>query len=150
MAGDPGVPHDAGVAEARERVRVNRELELEDRHDRGLAEQVLRSELGEANFTQGKRMLEQHLAKLPAHERMRIQNATTRDGTPALSDPTTLKALANEALGPMPRTRAAAETEIAEMKTLMANRKSKYWQGNDSDRLQLRYRQLLSATQGSK
>jgi len=137
-----GVSHDAGVAEARERVEINRELEQSDQKDAALAEKALQQEFGTADFETGRRMLTQYLASLPPAERGRIERATTKEGARALHDPTTLKALARRALGPMPTSREAANAEIAAARKRMRT-DAKGWFADD--RAQLRYRALLRA-----
>src|SRR5437016_49847 len=104
MAGDQGKMHDAGVAEARERVALNRALDREEIADKAVAEAQLLQEVGLENFTTGKEVLMQYLGSLPAAERARIETGTTKDGVPFLQDPTTLRALTNKALGEWPRT----------------------------------------------
>lgn len=129
---------DPAVAAAQERVQLHREGELNDRIDAGLAEQVLRSELDEADFHQGKRVL----AGLPTAERAQLERATLKDGSRAIHDPVTLKAVVLRALGPMPTTLEAIDAELEASRKRMADPRSGWFA---DDKAQLRYRILLRA-----
>lgn len=128
---DNGTPHDAGVAEAVERVKLGREVEAEDRLDTGLAERALQSELGD-DYEQARRMLQQHVRGMSQSELAQLDPDTFRD-------PDALRALGERALGPLPQDRAGQEAEIAEARRRMASDKTWY----QDDRAQLRYRRLL-------
>ena len=142
----PGVPHDAGVAAARERAAAYRESELSDAADKALAERALLVELGTADFVQGRRMLAKHLADMPADKRARIEQATVAGGVFALHDPTILKALGVQALGPLPTSAEEVEREIVAARKRMRDEPRSWFA---DDRAQLRYRTLPNAL-GSK
>lgn len=128
------------VAAAIEVNKLIRDAEHEDRVDRTAAEMLLRSNLNEADFHQGRRALNVHLDSLPPDERARLESSRTADGTLLLNDPTTLLGLAEKAIGDLPTTIEAARTEYAGMKKRMPSRD---WYNDD--RAQLRFRRLLNA-----
>lgn len=137
MAGDPGVPHDAGVAEARERVKLRNEGERNDGIDTKLAEQAVLTDVGIADFTSGQRVLQKYVRELPADERAKIS------GDPNFFyDPANITALANKAIGDLPTNPEAIEAELAAARKRMRD-DSKGWYADD--RAQIRYRRLLRA-----
>lgn len=139
MAGEQGTPHDEGVAEARERSQLRRQIEAEDVKTDAVAESVLQARLGD-DYPQTLRALQQHIAGLPAEERSRLERATTKSGMPVLQDPDALLHLTRQALGDLPKSREGMEAELAEARKRMAKPGSGWFQ---DDRAQLRYRAIV-------
>lgn len=132
-----GVPSDAGVAEARERVRIANQLDRDERLNRGVAENLFRTEIGEADYHGFKQMFD----AMPAHERAQVENAVLRDGSLLVHDPAALVALARKSVGDIPTDRAKIEEELAAMRKRMATDKT--W--HSDTKAGLRYRALLRA-----
>lgn len=145
MAGDPGVPHDQGVKEARERVAIRRSLDREDTADHAVMQDALLTEYGVADFHTGREMLEHYIVGLEPEERAAILSGTTKEGVQFLNDPATVKVLVKRAMGGLPTRPSEIERELSELKELMADRNSRYWRGAEAPRLQLRYRWLVNA-----
>jgi hypothetical protein len=136
---DDEVPHDQGVAEARERVKLYQEIDRGERANAGVSDAVMRDQLGN-DHAQTMRMVQDYASSLPPERRAKLLNATTREGASVLHDPATLMALAREAIGPVPVTRKAAEAEIAAARQRMRT-DAKGWFADD--RAQLKFRLLL-------
>lgn len=145
MAGDPGVPHDAGVAEARERVEMRNAAERSDRADASLATQILQAEVGEMDFNQGRAVLQQYVAAMPADERAKLVNETLPDGRLALNDPQRILALANKAIGDLP---SAPEGITAELEACRKRMREDPRGWHNDARAQIRYRRLVRARDG--
>ncbi len=144
---------DPAVQAAQERVRLSRELEAEDRADRAatsFAEDVLRDEIGgEANFTSARAVVQEYVRGLSPAEREAIARELKLDGSELL-DAEQLRALGRRAIGDIPKDSAAIETELAEIRKLMADHGSAYWKGPGSAKMQLRYRLLVRAREGGQ
>ncbi|MEO8718361.1 MAG: hypothetical protein ABI423_09100 [Burkholderiales bacterium] len=144
---DEGVPHNAGVAAAQERVEHFREAEQSDLADAALAHKVLQAEHGTADYATGVRVLQKYLAQLPAAEREHVENATTSAGVRALHDPVTLRAIVKREMGPMPTSREGALAELEGARRRMRE-DPKAWFADDL--AQLRYRALVAAMGGQR
>jgi hypothetical protein len=137
MAADDGVPHDAGVAEARERVALRNQGEADDRIDSKLASQALLTEVGLADFTGGQRVLQKYVRELPADERAKIAADPN-----FFHDPEKIKALANKAIGDVPTRPEEIDAELEASRKRMRD-DPRGWYADD--RAQIRYRRLLRA-----
>jgi hypothetical protein len=136
---EPGrYPTDPAVAAAQERVQHRRELDLSDVKDQELAQQVLHQAVGDADFYQGRRMLEAYVASQPPNVRAELDAAGVQ------GDPQALLELANEALGELPSTPEGIDAELDAARKRMRE-DPKDWFADD--RSQLRFRALLRAKQ---
>lgn len=135
VLGNDSRPADADFAAARARVALGNSIDQEDRADSQLAQQVLLEQFGTADYSQGTRLLRDHVAQLPEER----QAALVSKGVER--DPQALLDLVNEAMGPLPRTPRAIDVELAAARGRMANDKT--W--HSDDKAQLRYRALLRA-----
>ncbi len=134
--------------------QVDKQIEQgADKEKQSLAasEDVLRKDWGE-DYRVNKSIAEANLSRAPEGFRERFLNGHLEDGTPIKADPDAWKWLVqNERqINPMasivPGAQGdgakAAKEELIELRTLMANDKSKYWKGEEAAGLQERYRQL--------
>jgi hypothetical protein len=118
------------------------------------AEDALRQEWG-SDYRANKAMAESLLARAPKGFRDRFMNGLMDDGTPIKADPDAWRWLVqmereiNPAATVVPGTQGdigkSIEAEINEIKTLMADKSSKYYKGPEAEALQARYRDLIVA-----
>ncbi len=141
---DEGVPHDAGVADARARVALRQEAEVEERADRAatvLSEDLLRGEVGVADFETGRRAVQRYLSERSPAELDSIRTSLKLDN-PGAATPEQLRALGRLAVGEIPKDPKAIEAELKASRERMG-KDPKGWHADD--RAQLRYRMLLRA-----
>lgn len=126
----------------------------EDRSAKQATEDALRAEWG-PEYRANLKTVESYLSTLPDGLGEKIVHARLGDGTPLFSDPTTLRWLLgninelNPAHTVVPGAGANAGTaiadELANIEKLMGDQKSEYWKGPTAEKLQARYRELVSA-----
>ncbi len=123
------------------------------------AEDQLRKEWGQ-DYRPNKAMAEALLARAPAGFRDRFMNGYLADHTPIKASPEAWKWLVqmereiNPAATVVPGAGGdlgkTIETELADLKKMMANPASEYWKGPKADAHQERYRQLVAAQEKLK
>lgn len=136
---------------------VDRQLQAITEHEREAeqkTEDALRQEWG-ADYRPNKAMAEALLARAPAGFRDRFMNGHLADYTPIRASPDAWKWLVqmereiNPASTVVPGAGGdlgkTIDTELTEIKALMANNNSEYWKGPKADGYQKRYRDLLAA-----
>ena len=124
-----------------------------DKQQKEEIEDALRVEWG-TDFRKNKDMIEALLDTWPAGSKDLIFGARLADGTPLASNINILRGLSQMAreqfgdtfIAPAEGAGAIASItdEIDSMKTLMADKNSKYWKGPESAKLQARYRDLVA------
>ena len=144
-----GNSSDPEVLAAHERVGMLRLASKEDARERayeGFTLDEVRDIVGDANFFQARRIVEQHLGNLSGDERARVEREI-RD------DPMKMGNYWAEVagLGNLPKDATAIDAEIAGIRKHMGNHgQPPYYKGPEADRLQLRYRALLRAKDATK
>lgn len=140
---DTGQSH----VDVREALQAERDIEALDAADRELARGKLKeiwSEEFDANIT----LVNRHLDHLPASQREFYEGAES-DGSLRLNNPKWLDRLAAEARAQVPPVLVEAAkrhgTERSALESMMANKGSPYWKGEDAVSLQARYRDLVSS-----
>ncbi len=128
-------------------------------HDQDLelkqtVEDSFRAEWG-SDYRKNIQMIGAYLNTGPAGMSEKILGARLQDGTPLGSDPDILHFLVDKAREHMPEGDVttvpgdtstqlkAIDDELAQLRELMRDKNSKYWKGEESQKLQARYRQLL-------
>jgi hypothetical protein len=143
-----GGSNDPAVVAAQERVKLAREAEAEDRADRAatsFAEDIVRQEIGEADYSSARVVVQEYMRGLSPAERQALAHELKLDGTELL-DADQLRAMGRRAIGEMPKDAAGVEAELAEIRKHMANHgRPPYYSGPGSAKMQLRYRLLLKA-----
>lgn len=140
------------------------ETELQHQEDleiKKTVEDQLRAEWGN-DYRKNINMITAYLNTGPAGTTDKILGARLQDGTPLASDPDMLHFLIDKAREHMPEGDVAIvpgdtstqlksiEDEISQLRELMKDKNSKYWKGDESAKLQDRYRQLLDARERRK
>lgn len=131
MADDQGVPHNDGVAEARARVELRKEIGRTETANAAVADAVVRANLGD-DFEPAMRVLEQHLDTLAPEERAKFAGVA--------HDPAKIGELIRQAMGPLPSSRREGEAELEASRERM-RKDPRGWHADE--RAQLRYRGLL-------
>jgi hypothetical protein len=110
-------------------------------------------------FELNRNLINGMLDTAPAGVKDQIWGARLPDGTPLASHPDTLRWLANMAreinpvatvVAPNSNAMQAIETELAEITKLMGDRNSAYWKGPTAEKMQARYRDLITTQQKVK
>lgn len=144
-----GNSSDPEVLAARDRVAARREVEHEDRADvaaTALGEDVLRQEMGVADFETGRRAVQTYLRGLTAAELQQIGKDLKADGS-SLATPDQMRKLAKLAIGELPTAPAEIKAELEASRERM-RKDLRGWHADD--RAQLRYRLLLRAAAGQE
>jgi hypothetical protein len=120
------------------------------------ADEKLRQEWG-TDYKTNKSMAEALLARAPAGFRDRFMNGYLSDHRPIKASPEAWKWLAqmereiNPAATVVPASVGdqgkAIETELLDLKKMMGNKQSEYWEGPKAEKNQARYRELVAAQQ---
>jgi hypothetical protein len=107
------------------------------------------------DYRKNKAMIEAFLDMGPAGTKASLFSARLPDGTPLASHPGILQFLSDrsreviDAATIVPAEGAAmaqsVETEMNAIKGLMADKNSKYWKGQEAEKLQARFRELAQA-----
>lgn len=139
--------------------RQEREMTDAEARAKQSADEKLRAEWG-SDYTINKQMAEALLARAPAGFRDRFVNGYLADHTPIGASPEAWKWLVQmeREINPAATVVPAGTTnigqtidaEITELKKLMGDKTSKYWRGPESEKLQQRYRDLISAQEKIK
>lgn len=137
---DEGIPHDAGVKEARERVELRRGVEQSDLADAKLAEQLVLEKVGTADFHSGRRALQKYLGEASPADRAAIAKGMPTDGRPLNAEQ--LEVLAQRVIGDLPMKPEDIAAELEASRKRMRD-DPRGWFADD--RAQLRYRRLLVA-----
>lgn len=144
----------AAVAWSAQRAEAQLEArQLQDQQITAEADELLREEWG-AETKLNKNMILGLLDTAPEGVKDRIMGGRLADGTPITSDVKTLRWLAGIAreinpvatVVPGAGTNSAQviETEMATMQKLMGDPKSAYWKGPEAEKMQARYRDLIT------
>jgi hypothetical protein len=146
------------VKEAMEWWRETREAEIAGLGEADLAHQAevqdeLRPEWG-AEYRGNVNAIKSMLETAPGEIGQKIMSARMPDGRAVMNDPAVLRWLATTAreLNPVAAVvpaggnqMQAIDDEIASIKGLMGDKSSKYWKGPEAEKMQARYRELISA-----
>lgn len=144
-----GQTSDPEVLAARERVKLRSEADAEGRADQAatrLAEDMLRDDVGDVDFEQGRKLVRSYVAGLSAAERQALAKELKLDGSELL-DYGQLRELGRRALGPLPdpKDSAGIETELEASRKRMRE-DPRGWYADD--KAQMRYRALLRMKAG--
>lgn len=139
------------------------QLETEQTEAARAAEQETEEKLRQiwgADYRMNKNMTEALLARAPAGFKDRFMNGRLADGTPIRASVEAWQWLVqlereiNPAATVVPGASGdlgkTIETELADLKKLMANPNSEYWKGPNAEKNQARYRQLVDANEKLK
>ena len=137
------------VERAEALIEARREEDLRIKEE---GEESLREEWG-SEFKLNKNLIKGLLDTAPEGVGDAIMFGRLADGTPITSDPKTLRWLASLAREINPTATVvpgsgtnqaqALESELATLKTLMADKQSEYWKGPKAEKNQKRYRELI-------
>lgn len=126
--------------------KATQEAEAIDQADAHLMRTTMKAEW-RGEYATNIHLINQYLDCLPPAVTMALENATLPDGTLALNSPSVLRWLAQQARGPVLSGQRPAQSyadEKADIEALMGNSSSAYWKGPNAERLQARYRDLVS------
>lgn len=136
--------------------RAVTEMHQNDEAIASKAEEILRGEWG-SEYKLNLNLVQAMLDNAPSGLKEQLLGARLADGTPFGSNPENLRWLANLAreINPtatvVPGSGAnalqAIESELASMNKMMGDRTSAYWKGPDAEKMQARYRELVSVKQ---
>jgi len=136
---------DPAVLVAQERVALLRQAEKEDARERayeGFTLDEVRDGLGEADFFQARRVVEEHLSKLPEADRERVAEALRHD-------PVAMAAYWGKIVGvsDISKDPKLIDAEIGEIQKRMREDRKGYFA---DDRMQIRFRALVRAKDATK
>lgn len=123
-----------------------------DRETKEALEDKLRTEWG-PDYRTNKAVIEAFLDTGPAGTKDLLFSARLADGTPLVSNYDVVRFLVDKAREfnpPLPLTPGdgaqakGIEDELASLKSMMPNKNSEYWKGPKAEKLQARYRELIS------
>lgn len=141
---DTGQLHD----NVRETLQAERDIEALDKADREQARGKLK-EIWSEEYDANIHLANRHLDSLPASQREFYEGAES-DGSLRLNNPKWLDRLAQEARAQVPPILIEAArqhgSERAALESMMANKGSEYWKGENAAALQARYRDLISSS----
>lgn len=131
----------------REALQAERDIEALDRQDRDQARGKLK-EIWSEEYDANIHLANRHLDSLPASQREFYEGAES-NGSLRLNNPKWLDRLAQEARAQVPPILIEAAhqhgSEWAALESMMANKGSEYWKGENAAALQARYRDLISS-----
>ena len=115
-------------------------------------EDELRQEWG-ADYRQNTNLINAFIGTMPEDVREELFQSTTPDGKQVMNNPKMMQWLAQQArelnytgatLPNGQQTAKSLDGEINELVGMMGNRSSKYWKGPEAEKLQARYRELIT------
>ncbi len=134
-------------------------IKAKDQADIAATRQLMRQQWGAAHYDDHVRTILEWLKTLPREVRDTLQNCRTADGTALANTRAGLDFLLTQAnmdagepavpsgagAGPA---RGSVDSEIFAIERMMRDRRSRYWRGPESERLQARYRELIDKRDG--
>jgi hypothetical protein len=154
----PAAAHAMAKAYYEDQQNVASEEAKVDRADQQKATQELRTLWGN-DYSPNMQILNSFLDGMPADVKDLFKDGTLADGTRFMNNPALVAFFAEAARQINPAAHLipagseglkSLDTELNSMKALMADKNSKYWKGPESETMQKRYRELVTALQSLK